>query len=185
MTVHVMKAKVLIEYKGRIQGATAWAREIGITYPILRWRLRHWSLEKALITPKQRRQRSRAGKCLVISVVLYSNLFPFLRRKEKGGGWETTYITDITDGRPPSRGRPRIHPLSLSTSLVQFKMNRDSPMRGRSHAEMMDMKAARGPYSDPRDGRLQRQIRLSRSGALRALGHGSPKKRRLRSRRCT
>jgi hypothetical protein len=42
-----------IEHNGRTQSATAWAREIGISYHVLRWRLQHWSKEQALTTPKQ------------------------------------------------------------------------------------------------------------------------------------
>ena len=47
-------------------------------------------------------------------------------------------------------------------------------MRGRSHAEMLDMKAARGPYSDPRDGRLQHQIRMA-FWSFAGLGSWQPK----------
>ena len=32
---------------------------------------------------------------------------------------------------------------------------------GRSHVEMAEMQAARGPFSDPRDGRVLRQIRYA------------------------
>jgi hypothetical protein len=47
-----------IEHNGRTQSATAWAREIGITYHVLRWRLQqHWSTEQALTTPKQAHSR--------------------------------------------------------------------------------------------------------------------------------
>jgi hypothetical protein len=42
-----------IEHNGRTQSATAWAREIGITYHLLRWRLQHWPKERALTMPKQ------------------------------------------------------------------------------------------------------------------------------------
>ena len=40
-----------ITYNGRTQSATAWAREAGITYPVLRRRLQRWPLERALTTP--------------------------------------------------------------------------------------------------------------------------------------
>ncbi len=42
-----------ITFDGRTQNASAWAREVGITYNLLRWRLRYWTLERALTTPKQ------------------------------------------------------------------------------------------------------------------------------------
>jgi hypothetical protein len=42
-----------IEHNGRSQSATAWAREIGVTYHVLRWRLQHWSKDQALTTPKR------------------------------------------------------------------------------------------------------------------------------------
>ena len=44
----------VIEFNGRTQGGTAWARELGIDYRVLRWRLDNWSLERALTTPKMR-----------------------------------------------------------------------------------------------------------------------------------
>jgi hypothetical protein len=37
-----------IEHNGRTQSATAWARELGIDYMTLRWRLEHWPKERAL-----------------------------------------------------------------------------------------------------------------------------------------
>lgn len=42
-----------IEHNGRTQSATAWARELGITYHVLRWRLRHWPMERALQAAKR------------------------------------------------------------------------------------------------------------------------------------
>jgi hypothetical protein len=45
--------KVQIEHDGLTQSATAWAREIGISYHLLRWRLRHWPIEQALTTSKR------------------------------------------------------------------------------------------------------------------------------------
>ncbi len=42
-----------ITFDGRTQNASAWAREIGISYHLLRWRLQNWPLERALTTPKQ------------------------------------------------------------------------------------------------------------------------------------
>jgi hypothetical protein len=42
-----------ITFDGRTQNASAWAREIGISRHLLRWRLQCWSLERALTTPKQ------------------------------------------------------------------------------------------------------------------------------------
>jgi hypothetical protein len=50
-----------IEHNGRVQSATAWAREIGITYHVLRWRLQHWTKDRALTTPKQPRRGYAAG----------------------------------------------------------------------------------------------------------------------------
>jgi hypothetical protein len=46
-----------ITHKGRTQSASAWARELGITYHLLRWRLEHWPVERALTMPKQPGQR--------------------------------------------------------------------------------------------------------------------------------
>lgn len=42
-----------IQHDGRTQSATAWAREIGVSYHVLRWRLQHWPMEKALQAPKR------------------------------------------------------------------------------------------------------------------------------------
>ena len=55
----------------------------------------------------------------------------------------------------------------------------------RSHAEMADMLTDRGPFSDPRDGRVLRQIRLAFWSYAGFWGIGSPKARRRKSRRAT
>ena len=44
---------MLITHDGRTQSASAWARELGLTYHALRERLRHWPVERALTLPKQ------------------------------------------------------------------------------------------------------------------------------------
>ena len=45
----------LIEYNGKTQNLTAWARELGIDVLLLRDRIRHgWSFERAITTPVQR-----------------------------------------------------------------------------------------------------------------------------------
>jgi hypothetical protein len=42
-----------ITFGGRTQNANAWAREIGVSYHLLRWRLQHWTLDRALTTAKR------------------------------------------------------------------------------------------------------------------------------------
>jgi len=46
--------------------------------------------------------------------------------------------------------------------------------RGRSHTEMADVRAARGPFSDPRDGKLLRRVRFA-FWAFEGLGSWRPK----------
>jgi hypothetical protein len=43
----------MIGHNGRTQSTAGWARELGISIPLLQWRLRHWPTERALSAPKQ------------------------------------------------------------------------------------------------------------------------------------
>ena len=53
-----MRKSKLIEYNGKIQSLEDWAKETGLTYPCLVWRLRNgWSIKKALTTPSARTPR--------------------------------------------------------------------------------------------------------------------------------
>ena len=53
-----------ITHNGRTQSGSAWARELGITQTLLCWRLKHWSIERALTTSKRSGQRmiTHAGR---------------------------------------------------------------------------------------------------------------------------
>lgn len=46
----------LIAHEGRTQCLSAWAEELGMGSSLLRYRLKHWSVEKAFTTPVRRRK---------------------------------------------------------------------------------------------------------------------------------
>ncbi len=50
----------LLTYDGRTMNITRWARHIGISYSVLRWRLKNWPLDRALSQPLDTRKRGRA-----------------------------------------------------------------------------------------------------------------------------
>lgn len=53
-----MRKSKLIEYNGKKQSLEDWAKETGLTYPCLVWRLRNgWSIKQALTTPSARTPR--------------------------------------------------------------------------------------------------------------------------------
>lgn len=55
----------LIEYQGKKQNLTQWAKEYGIKAPTLRMRLKHgWSIEKSLTTPLMQNKYSFKDKAL-------------------------------------------------------------------------------------------------------------------------
>lgn len=45
---------VFLTYNGKTMNITQWAKDLGMSHTNLRWRLKHWSIVKALSTPPKK-----------------------------------------------------------------------------------------------------------------------------------